>query len=184
MKRIALKFLLDQKDLCFIDLAVNSDNSLKEIHEAVLKASNWSGKEMASFFLLDEEQEIIEEFPVEAFDPAFQGRKMHEVKVGELIHEIGDQLSYTYDYLNEYKFFIESTQIEPIGTQEEIKIEKVFGKIPKESGDTLGGKSAESILMDAILGDEFDLEEEDDDLGDDLFDHGSFDSIDDYEDFL
>lgn len=184
MKILELKFLLDQKDLAFIDLKVSSDCDLKKIHLALMEACKWSGNEMASVYLLDEDQEVIEEFPVEAFDPAFKGRKMNEVQIGELVGEIGDQLMYLYDYLKEFKFFIECTAVSESSEKNSIEIAQVFGKIPKEDKDNISGKSAESILMNAILGDEFDLDDEDENEGDDLFDQGSFDSIDDYEDFL
>jgi hypothetical protein len=59
---------------------------------------------------------------------------------------------------------------------------KRFGESPKEEDRNVTGDDAQSILLKAMMGDEF--AEEDDDLFKDPFESDNMESLDDYEEYL
>ena len=175
-----IKVLFETDKAVYRDLIVSSKHSLLDCHNAILDAFNFKGEEMASFYETDEDQEVLEEFPLIAIDPAYSGKLMKDVKLEELIQAEGDNFQYVYDYLSDFRFYIECiTVIEATGKLSDIKLKKSVGPAPQETDNAVDGKDAEKILMDAILGDEFDEDEEDE-----FLDSDSFDSIDDYEEYI
>ncbi|MEQ8908891.1 MAG: hypothetical protein RIC95_06850 [Vicingaceae bacterium] len=176
MKQIQLKVILESDELVFRDLNVPADKNLEELHYSILKAFNFKGKEMASFLKTDDNWEALAEFTLEAISEEKKAKLMRNAKVGDVFESIGDSLSYIYDYLKEWKFELEAFKVEE-GNSTEIEVIKEYGKAPDENEKKLSGEDAESILMNAILGDEFDEDEEDDLFGD------GFESLDDYEEF-
>ena len=105
---------------------------------------------------------------------------MKNVKIGDVLKEEGDCLTYIYDYLSEWKFELEVIAIEEKEADSKGKVVNQKGKAPKENEKRLSGDDAQSILMKEILGE--DLEEEEGD--EDLFNSDDFDSLDDYEEYL
>ena len=105
-----------------------------------------------------------------------------KVVVSDVFSEVGDQLTYVYDYLNEWKFYLEVIEIEVKEDKiKEPKILKRFGSPPKEEERNLNGDDAQTILLNAMMGDEF--SEDDEDLFKDSLDSDNMDSLDDYEEF-
>lgn len=176
MKQIQVKIILENDDLVFRDLQVPSNKSLEDLHFALLKAFQFNGKEMASFLKSDDNWEAEAEYTLAAISEEAKAVLMKNVKIGDVFQEEGDSLSYIYDYLKEWKFELEVVGIVQ-SNEHEIVLLNEYGKAPNENDKSLSGEDAESILMNAILGDEFEEEEEDD-----LFSDG-FESLDDYEEF-
>ncbi len=173
MKHYLLKCIYEGKDIAFLDIQVNDQNTLEELHTCLIKAVGFSGKQMASFYCINEDFEIIEEIPV---DQMSGGRTMKEVPLKDLIEEVGDQLLYTYDFMNEYKFTFECMELLDSPSVPSPLVIKKHGTFPKEQELEMSNEEAEAILLNAILGDEFeDEDEQDDDL---------FESLDDYEDLI
>lgn len=179
MKYFNIKVLLESDQPSYCDIAISSENTLEELHLAILKAYRFSGDQMASFYETNEDWDVIEEIPLIAIDPNYDGTLMKDIKVIHLIKEVSDQMMYIYDYLNEWKFFIELIEVLKDKPAKATPLMlKRFGKVPNEHDKDMNGVDAEKILMNAILGDEFDEEEED------QFESDNFDSIDDYEEYL
>lgn len=177
MKQISLKVILESDELIFRDLKVAESKNLEELHYAILNAFDFKGREMASFLKTDENWEALAEYTLEKISDDAKAKLMNETTVGEVFTQEGDSLSYIYDYLKEWKFEIEAFHISE-EESDEIEVIHKHGKSPNENEKQLSGDDAESILMNAILGDEFEEEEDDDLFGDD------FESLDDYEEYL
>lgn len=179
MKYLKLKVLLEADKPCYCDFIVQGDNHLEELHRAILAAFEFEGKQMASFYEIDEDYEVIEEFPYAAIDPNYSGKLMKDIELSSLFNEMGDQLLYVYDYLNEWKFSVELIEENVEKPKQDCPLlVKSYGKKPKESDRDISGEDAEKILMNALLGDELD-----DDFDDEDWDSDNFDSLDDYEEY-
>ncbi len=179
MKYFNIKALLESDEPGYCDFTISSKDTLEDLHHAILKAYRFSGEQMASFYETNEDWDIIEEIPLIAIDPNYDGTLMKDVLISKLIAEVGDQMIYIYDYLNEWKFYIEIMEIETAKPEKTTPLMlKRFGKVPNEHDKDISGVDAEKILMNAILGDEFD-DDDDDDYGSD-----NFESLDDYEEYL
>jgi len=178
MKLYHLKILLESEEIVFRDLLVNENHDLEALHRAILSSFGFKGKEMASFIKTDDNWEALAEYTLEAISEESKAKLMKDAKISEVFSKEGDTLDYIYDYLNEWKFNLELLKIEEAEPIDQIKEVGSHGKAPDENERSLTGKDAESILTNAILGDEFEEEEEDD-----LFDEG-FESLDDYEEYL
>lgn len=178
MNYFQIKVLLESDQPSYCDFSVSADNTLDELHEAILKAYRFSGDQMSSFYKTNEDWDIIEEYPYVAFDPNYDGDLMKDIKISDILINVGDQMMYIYDYLNEWKFFIEVIEEEKEKPKKTPLMLKRFGKIPNEHDKDISGVDAENILMNAILGDEFEDDDEDE------FDSDNFESLDDYEEYL
>ncbi len=175
MSTTLLKVILDTDKLVFRDIAIPSNENLETLHYFILKAFNFEGKQMASFLKINDDWQIEKEFSLIPLANDDESILMKNHKIADVLSKVGDILSYNYDYLNEWKFEIEVIQVNK-ETITEAKVIKVYGTAPKESEKNISGENAGTILMNEILGEE--------DFEDDFFDSDSFDSIDDYEEFL
>lgn len=182
MKNIVIKVLLETNETVYRDLLVSETSTLLDLHLLIKKAFNFNGTQLASFVQENEGWGNDIEFPLENLMDVPQ-KEMADVTCGSLLKEPEDQLLYTYDYLNEWKFYLEVIEIQE--TKETLAastILKRFGDAPKENERELDGNDAEKILMNAMLGEEF--EDEEDLFNDDPFSSSNMESLDDYEEYL
>lgn len=180
MKYLNVKVLLKTKETVYRDFLLSPENTLLELHHAILESYQFKGQELASFLRESDGWQAAEEFPLEALGENDR-RLMKEVKTMEVFKNEGDQLTYIYDYLNEWKFYIELIEFQTINKKESTpKLIASFGKAPKEDERELSGDDAASFLMNELLKEEG-LDDEQD--YDDPFESGDYDSLDDYEEF-
>jgi hypothetical protein len=180
MNYLIIKVLLESNQPSYCDIILSKEDTLEQLHDVILKTYHFSGEQMSSFYETNEDWAIIEEIPLIAIDPNYKGKLMKDIKCSELIQKTGDQLMYIYDYLNEWRFFIECMEKTDEKPNKKTPITlKQFGEIPKETDHELSNADAEKILMNAILGDEFDEDE-----NEDIFGSDGFESLDDYEEYL
>ena len=178
MNFFEVKVLLKTNNTVYRDLLVSSENNLEELFRAIIDAFGFEGKQMASFIVEGEGWQAAAEYPLEALGEN-DSELMADIKLSEIFKDIGDHLTLIYDYMNEWRFQIEVIGVNnQHGFKETPALIKSVGKAPYENERELSGSDAESILMNAILGDELSEDEDDD-----LFDSDDFDSLDDYEEY-
>jgi len=169
-----IKVLWTGEDIIYRDLKASEEHNLLDLHHAILKAFDLNADQMAGFTKIDEDLQIEVDYQLEAFDE--NSSLMEEVQLKEVIKEEGDILDYTYDFLNEIRFSIEVIEVLEDKVKE-ISIEKAHGKLSKDLLEAADPGDAQSILIQAMLGDE-NLEDPDGDL----FDNEDFESLDDLDD--
>tara|TARA_B110000046_G_scaffold78688_1_gene86787 strand:- start:10917 stop:11465 length:549 start_codon:yes stop_codon:yes gene_type:complete len=181
MKEFLVKVLMETHNTVYRDILVNETHTLLQIHEIVKKSFGFNSNELASFIKDEEGWDNDTEYPLE--DVMNSGKPtLDKLTVSDVFKEIGDQLTYVYDYLNEWKFYLEVIEIEfKVSSITEPKILKRFGSPPKEQERDLNGDDAQSILLNAMMDEEF--SEEDEDLFKDPFDDGNMESLDDYDEY-
>jgi hypothetical protein len=182
MKELLIKVLLKTHETVYRDILVKENHTLLQVHELIKKSFNFKSNELASFLKEEDDWEKNAEYPLE--DVMNSGNPtIEKIAVNAVLKEVGDQITYVYDYLNEWKFYLEVMEVEVNDTSLiEPKLLKRFGDAPKEQERDLNGGDAQSILLNAMMGDEF--AEEDEDLYKDPFDSGNMESLDDYEEYL
>lgn len=177
-KTYTFRVLLDTEQEVFRDIEMRPEQTFEAFHNAIQAAFDFSGKEMASFYLSDEEWERGKEIPLMDMDfgDGEAQDSMGDVRVGELIRKVGQRMIYVYDFLRMWGFFVEMVSI--ADAEESVEYPRValaFGEPPEE-----GSKDMDfQMETDSAHGDEEDdyddFEEglDDDDL-DQLSDDNSF----------
>lgn len=169
MKIYRFRILLDNAQNVFRDIEISAEAPCAELHEAIMEAFEFSGAEVASFFLSNEEWDKGEEIALMDFsEPGVEPvRNMLDTRLTEVVHDEGDKMLYLYDFLRMWIWYVE---LMSIGEAEEgIDYPHVVlsvGDAPEE-----GSKG---------MVDSFDSEGDDDPFHDleDGFDESDFDNYD------
>lgn len=178
MSTIIIKVIIETNKLVYRDIAIDGKQSLEDLHFAILNAFDFEGKQMASFLKTTGGWQADKEYPLELLGDDAATELMKSIEIQQVLTAKGDAISYLYDYMSEWKFEIEVVELKK-ETCPKPKVTHSHGKAPKESEKSLSGEDASKILMNEILGEDFEEEEGDEDL----FNSGDFDSLDDYEEF-
>lgn len=167
------RVILDTEEDIFRDIAILEDDTLEDLHNAIVNAFGFDGMEAASFYACDDswaqQEEEISLFDMS--DDQDAGKTMGSTPINAVLDEDQTKIIYVYDFLNMWTFFVELAAIE----EEEPGIlypELLFshGILP----DDIPTKSfsAGPVSNDDIFGDfDDDYDEEDYDMfeGDDNF---------------
>ena len=150
----------DEVDDFVREIQIDPEATFFDLHEAILKAANYTNDQMTSFFICDDDWEKEKEITLEEMDnnPEMDSWIMKETRLNELIEDEKQKLLYVFDYMTERCFFIELSEII---TGKEIKGAK-SGEAPKQTVDfeemAAGGGSLD--LDENFYGDQdFDMED-------------------------
>ena len=158
MKHI-IRIQLEHKNDVIREIAIPSSKSLKDLHDTIVKSLNLNKNEIASFYMTNEELELLEEIPLFKINEEDTSMcDMSEMKIESVFQTINNQLIYIYDFLKMWRFLI-SCSTTTKDESKEIKIINSIGKMPEE---------APEIIFESE--NKFDSSE---DLGEDL--HDEFD---------
>lgn len=154
----------DEVDDFVREIQIDPEATFFDLHEAILKAANYTNDQMTSFFICDDDWEKEKEITLEEMDnnPEMDSWIMKETRLNELIEDEKQKLLYVFDYMTERCFFIELSEII---TRKEIKgakCTKKSGEAPKQTVDfeemAAGGGSLD--LDENFYGDQdFDMED-------------------------
>jgi hypothetical protein len=186
MKTIKLRVVIDTEEDIFRDLEVQEENLLIDFHEEIIKAFDFDGGQMASFFLSDEDWEKGEEYPlVDMSGDDSEAPSMDNTTVGSLLKQKGERLLYVYDFLRMWCFYIEVIDFGKVEKGKKYpQIILSVGKAPDEDSKELDfSHPASNFKFDDEFGDDF-SDEFDDGFSSEIDDEfGGFEDIDDYDEF-
>lgn len=107
------RVILDAEEDVFRDIAIESHQTLMDLHDAICNAFGFDGTEMASFFTCDENWNQGEEIPLmDAGDEAETLKQMSDFEISDLLHEEQTKMIYVYDFFSMWTFFVELAAIE------------------------------------------------------------------------
>lgn len=171
------RVILDTEEDIFRDIAILKDDTLEDLHNAIVNSFGFDGMEAASFYACDDEWTQLEE-EISLFDTSDEPgdhKTMGSCSLGSVLDEENTKIIYVYDFLNMWTFFVELAAVE----EEEAGVtypEVIFshGILPSEIPTKSFGTA--SVSNEDIY-DEFndDYDDEDYDLygdGEDLEDFG------------
>ena len=154
----------DEVDDFVREIQIDPEATFFDLHEAILKAANYTNDQMTSFFICDDDWEKEKEITLEEMDdnPEIDSWVMKETPISELIEDEKQKLLYVFDYMTERCFFIELTEIITGKDMNGAKCTKKSGEAPKQTVDfeemAAGGGSLD--LDENFYGDQdFDMED-------------------------
>jgi hypothetical protein len=169
------RVILDAEEDIFRDIAIRSDDTLEDLHNAIFNAFGFDGMEVASFYTCDETWNQEDEIAMfDTGDVPGEQRTMSDYALSDILDEAHTKIIYVYDFINMWTFLVELAAIEePVagGTYPETLFS--HGIMPAEAGE----KNFEADMNDDIYGEfEDDLDEDDLDMfsGDDSFEDYGF----------
>jgi hypothetical protein len=114
MKIFQFRVIIDDVEGVFRDIEISSKATLLDLHKTILDTYGFSGMEMASFYMSDEDWERGEEISMMDMmeDPdQHPVKSMADTLVGEKFLEVGDRMLYLYDFLKMWNFYVEFTAV-------------------------------------------------------------------------
>ena len=154
----------DEVDDFVREIQIAPEATFFDLHEAILKAANYTNDQMTSFFICDDDWEKEKEITLEEMDnnPEMDSWIMKETRLNELIEDEKQKLLYVFDYMTERCFFIELSEIITGKEIKGAKCTKKSGEAPKQTVDfeemAAGGGSLD--LDENFYGDQdFDMED-------------------------
>jgi hypothetical protein len=173
------RVILDTEEDIFRDIAILENDTLEDLHNAIVNAFDFDGQEMASFYTCDDKWNQEDEIALfDTGDTPGEQRIMSEYVLADLLDKENTKIIYVYDFLNMWTFLVELAAIEEVSASETYPATLFsHGFMPDEAD----GKNYEADMTEGIY-DEFEDDLDEDDL--DLFDdnEGGYEdnSYDDY----
>ncbi|KGO93088.1 IS1096 element passenger TnpR family protein [Flavobacterium subsaxonicum] len=107
------RVILDAEEDIFRDIAILEEDTLEDLHNAIVNAFGFDGLEIASFYTCDDEWTQEEEIPLfDTGDTPGEQKTMADYILGERLDREANKIIYVYDFLNMWTFFVELAAIE------------------------------------------------------------------------
>lgn len=172
------RVILDTEEDIFRDIAILKNDTLEDLHNAIINSFGFDGMEAASFYSCDDEWTQLED-EISLFDISDEPsdtKTMGSTPIESILDQDHTKIIYVYDFLNMWTFFVELAAIEEqeSGT---VYPEVLFahGVLPDEIPTQNFGST---IVSNDDIYDEFndDYDEEDYDLygDDDAYEDSSY----------
>lgn len=178
------RVLIDHPDEAFRDIEIGSEQNFLDLHQAIKDAFGFTGQEMASFYVSDDEWSKGAEIPLADLGFAEDGGEpptlMDQVTIGEHVSGPAQRFIYAYDFLHMWMFLVELVHTGE--AQPDVQYPRVVMRVgtpPDEHSKEID--LSEGILEeeDPYAGDEeeygFDADDADADMDDDPFGGGGED---------
>ena len=165
--------ILDAEDDVFRDIAIHKEDTLEDLHNAIVNAFGFDGMEVASFYTCDDTWNQEDEIPMfDSGDIPGEQKTMADYYLNDVLDLEQTKIIYVYDFINMWTFLVELAAIE----------EPVIGETYPALLFSHGELPAEAIekQFEAENQDDYYSEFEDDIDEDDLDAFGSDDSFEDY----
>lgn len=175
-----IRVILDAEEDVLRDIEIAADLSLDSMHQAIVSAFGFDGKDMSSFYKTDNDWTQGEEIPLMAMDD--ETIPMSDLKIKSVLKKPHDKLIYVYNYMLMWTFFVELSGAQDASS--EMPGHKVVfssgalpAKAPEKHFESEKSKFEFAKLPDAEADSDGD---NDDDLYDQDGEDGYFDEEDDY----
>lgn len=111
------RVILDAEDDVFRDIAILEDDTLEDLHNAIVNAFGFDGSEIASFYTCDEQWNQEDEISLfDTGDVLGEQKIMNDYQLSEILNGNNTKIIYVYDFLNMWTFFVELAAIEDAET--------------------------------------------------------------------
>jgi len=158
------RVILDAEDDVFRDIAIPENDTLEDLHNAIVNAFGFDGLEIASFYTCDDEWVQDEEIPLfDTGDIPGEQKTMADYELKDILDTENTKIIYVYDFLNMWTFFVELAAVEEMEagvTYPDLLFS--HGLMPAVAPEKEFGADADDAFS------EFDDDYDDDDL--DMFD--------------
>jgi len=128
-----IRITLESKEDVIREIEINSDCFMSELHYFIIDAFGLDNKELASFYTVNSELELEDEFPLISFQD--NSSNMENTKLESVLTNVNDKLIYVFDYMKMWRFLIDLIKIET--DFKERKCTLRIGKIPDEAPEVI-----------------------------------------------
>ena len=136
MKHI-IRIQLEYKTNVIRDIEIPSNKSLESLHYTIINSLKLDKNEIASFYITNEEFELLQEIPLFKIDEEDSSMlDMSEIKIASIFPKIDSQLIYVYDFLKMWRFLISYSK-ETENKSETTDVINSVGKMPKEAPEII-----------------------------------------------
>lgn len=169
-----IRVILDAEEDVFRDIAIESENSLEDLHNVIVNSFGLETGEMASFFTCDDNWSQEDEIPLfDTGDEPGEIRTMADFSLEDLLYEKQTKIIYVYDFFNMWTFFVE------LAAMEEAEVGQSYPQLMYAHGVLPAQAPEKDFEGDDDVFSEFEDDLDDDDLdmfdGDDSFEDLGFD---------
>jgi hypothetical protein len=107
------RVILDAEEDVFRDIAIPENDTLEDLHNAIVNAFGFDGLEIASFYTCDDEWIQEEEIPLfDTGDVPGEQKTMADYDLNAILDEDNTKIIYVYDFLNMWTFFVELAAVD------------------------------------------------------------------------
>jgi hypothetical protein len=163
-----IRVVLDVKQDVIRTIAIDSSNTLEDLHNTISNVFGFNGQQMASFYRTDDEWNQGEEIPLINMDESPEALSMATTAIEQNIEDAGEKLIYVYDFLEMWTFFVELIEVSDTKEDKLPKLILTIGDVPEKSPE----KEFKSDKPGASEDDPYGLDDEDDHFNE-------FDNLDD-----
>jgi len=128
-----IRVTLESKEDVIREIEINSDCFMSELHYFIIDAFGLDNKELASFYTVNSELELEDEFPLISFKD--NSSNMENTKLESVLTNVNDKLIYVFDYMKMWRFLIDLIKIET--DFKERKCTLKIGEIPDEAPEVI-----------------------------------------------
>lgn len=113
MKIFRFRILIDHAHNVFRDIEIQASGTFQELHESILQSFAFSGQEMSSFYLSNDEWDKGAEIAQMDFSEPGQEpvRMMADTILEEVLESEGSKLLYLYDFLRMWIWYVELVEV-------------------------------------------------------------------------
>lgn len=107
------RVILDAEEDIFRDIAIQENDTLEDLHNAIVNAFGFDGQEIAAFYTSDDEWSQGDEIPLfDTGDEPGEMKTMADYPLNDILDRDNNKIIYVYDFLNMWTFFVELAAIE------------------------------------------------------------------------
>lgn len=107
------RVILDAEDDVFRDIAILQDDTLEDLHNAIVNSFGFDGLEIASFYTCDDQWNQEDEISLfDTGDVVGEQKVMSDYILSDILHAESTKIIYVYDFLNMWTFLVELAAIE------------------------------------------------------------------------
>ena len=128
-----IRITLESKEDVIREIEINSDCLMSELHYFIIDAFGLDNKELASFYTVNSELELEDEFPLISFQD--NSSNMENTKLESVLTNINDKLIYVFDYMKMWRFLIDLIKIETDFREKKCTLK--IGEIPDEAPEVI-----------------------------------------------
>ena len=164
-----IRVVLDVKEDVIRTIAIDSSNTLEDLHNTISNVFGFNGQQMASFYRTDDDWNQGEEIPLINMDDSPGALSMAATTIAQNIEDEGEKLIYVYDFLEMWTFFVELIEVNETSEDELPKLILTIGDVPEKAPE-------KEFTADKKAGsdDPYRLDDDFDDFGE----HQSLDDLD------
>lgn len=152
------RMVSDEVDDFVREYQISPDATFFDLHSIILKSVGYSNDELTSFFICDEDWGREKEITLEQMDDSLSeddSFTMRDTRLGDLIEDEKQKLTFVFDMMTERSFFIELSEIITRKEIKEPKCTRSEGNPPKQTIDFEEATKSMNLNTDDDLGENF-----------------------------